>query len=390
MRWLGAICVALSMSAICFAEPPTIDIRSEIEAKGDVVNFTPKTDAKTVIYIGLSGVDPLPPEILKDPRTFVLYTRGLKAGYYKFIAIAVKDNEVTRQDFIIRKGTPPPAPQPEPVPPEPEPEPTPSPLDDAPVSTNGIYVAFINETGNRVTQPQFNVMYGATSTKWLDANCVSINSNPQWRIIDQNNVALSEPWKDILKRKRETIPWVVIISNKKYVYEGPLSPTVTANAFIELVSKYKPVAKRAKAEAPAVVPEVATTTVPFSQESTPSSLRDYRTSLVREVTGLTTIALTADDWKQQFQYSEQEKPTTTIAPIETVETATETILTSGTKTYKSIYPKVDGTIGSQVDWVERNGTFYMYGQSSGCVGGNCPAPQYQKSSSWYPGKILGR
>lgn len=361
MRWLGAICVALSMSAICFAEPPTIDIRSEIEAKGDVVNFTPKTDAKTVIYIGLSGVDPLPPEILKDPRTFVLYTRGLKAGYYKFIAIAVKDNEVTRQDFIIRKGTPPPAPippQPEPVPPEPEPEPIPS-LDDAPVSTTGIYVAFINETGNRVTQPQFNVMYGAITGKWLDTNCVSINSNPQWRILDQNNIALSEPWKNILTRKRETLPWVVIISNKKYVYEGPLSPTITANGFIELVSKYKLVAKRAKAEAPVVVPEVATNANPFSQEN-------YRTSLVREVTGLTTIALTADDWKLQFQDSGEEKVTTIIAPIETVETAMDIIPIGGIE-YRLM----------------------QYG--SGCVGGNCPAPQYQKSSSsWYPGKLIGR
>lgn len=377
MKWLGAICVALSMSAICFAEPPTIDIRSEIEAKGDVVTFTPKTDAKTVIYIGLSGVDPLPPEILKDPRTFVLYTRGLKVGYYKFIAIAVKDNEVTRQDFIIKKGTPPPTPIPPDPTPEPEPEPIPN-LDDAPVSTTGLYVAFINESGNRVTQPQFNVMYGATSTKWLDANTVNVNGNPQWRIIDQNNIALSEPWKNILTRKRETIPWIVVIANKKYIYEGPLSPTITANGFIELISKFKPVAKKPigyRSMEPDKAPINSGVVVSQTRHSEvvsgvatidPFSLRkESHENLVQGAIGLTTIVLTADDWKQQFQDTEVESTITIVAPL----------------------PDVRMTTGD----IQHGGIKYSLPQYNGCVGGNCPVPQsVRNSNSWYPGKILGR
>lgn len=371
MKWLGAICVALSMSAICFAEPPTIDIRSEIEAKGDVVTFTPKTDAKTVIYIGLSGVDPLPPEILKDPRTFVLYTRGLKVGYYKFIAIAVKDNEVTRQDFIIRKGTPPPTPV-DPVIPDVPVDPVipvdPK-LDDAPVSTTGLYVAFINESGNRVTQAQFNVLYGSITGKWLDSNTVNINGSPQWRIIDQNNIALSEPWKDVLKRKRETIPWVVVISNKKYVYEGPLSPTVTANDFIQLISKYKPVQAKAPTGYRSIEPDKPRNTgVVVSGVATvdPFSLRkESHESLVRGVTGLTTIALTVDDWKQQFQDTEVESTITIVAPL----------------------PDVRMTTGD----IQHGGIKYSLPQYSGCVGCNYPAPQsVRNSNSWYPGKILGR
>lgn len=349
MKWLGAICVALSMSAISLAEPPTLDIQPEIVASGHYVSFAPKTDAKSVIYIGLSGIEPFPSEMLKDGRSFLLPVSGLKPGYYKFIAIGVKDNEVTRKDFKVKVGDAKPDVDPKPF------DPVDPKLDDASVDTNGLYVVFINESGNRVTQPQFNVMYGATSTKWLDANTANVNGNPQWRIIDQNNVPVTEPWASILKRKRDTIPWVVIISGKKYVYEGALSPTMTPTQFVEMVKKYLPVNRKvgqieASNNSNVVVREV-TTSNPFSQES---AARNLSQALI----GLNTIALTADEWKTKFTEELLEtEHTITVAPIHSVPTITADI---------------------------------QYGITNPqCVNGNCAIPQ-QSANRWYPGKLLGR
>lgn len=379
MKWLGAICVALSMSAISLAEPPTLDIQPEIIASGHYVSFAPKTDAKSVIYIGLSGIEPFPSEMLKDGRSFLLPVSGLKPGYYKFIAIGVKDNEVTRKDFKVKVGNVKPDVEPKPDDPV---DPVDPKLDDASVDTNGLYVTIINESGNRVTQPQFNVMYGATSTKWLDANTANVNGNPQWRIIDQNNVPVTEPWASILKRKRDTIPWVVIISGKKYVYEGALSPTMTPTQFVEMVKKYLPVNRKVgQTEAPNssgvvvsqtrhgnVVREV-TTSNPFSlrkgrypEDTQESAARNLSQALI----GLNTIALTADEWKTKFTEELPEtEHTITVAPIHSVPTITADIQYGIT------------------------GANHLMSSQRDCINGNCAIPQ-QPANRWYPGKLLGR
>lgn len=242
MRHLIACTVIFLSGITAFAQPPKLEIESIIEAKGDYVSFTPDTDAVTVAYIGKSGIDPFPSQMLKDSKSFILPVRGLKEADYDFTAIAIKNNDFTRRDFSVRVGhapNPPPGPQPDPGPtPGPTPKPPDPKLDDAPVTTDGLHVAIIYQSGQQVTQGQFNVMYGATTRNYLNENCDRLSSQPQWRILSTEGQALTEPWKDIIKRKKTDVPGLVIISGKKYVYEGKLPDS--PEEFNKLIDKYKP------------------------------------------------------------------------------------------------------------------------------------------------------
>ncbi len=227
-RYLYTFTLLCLTTTLVLCAPPKLTIEREIHAKGAYVSFTPDTDAISIAYVGLSGVEPFPSGVLKDGRTFLLPTGGLKDGRYKFTAIGVKGDEFTRADFTIVIGTSPdvvPTPTPVPVP-----EPDKPKLDDAPAPDNGTYVAIVYETGNRVTQNQFIIMYGAKVRKWLEANSTL-------RLIDKDQVPASEPWKDSVSRKRSGVPWLVVISNKKYVYETAL-PDINEDDFMKLLSKY--------------------------------------------------------------------------------------------------------------------------------------------------------
>lgn len=113
-----ALLLLLANSSL--AAPPAIEIPPEVRPSGDYIALTPKTDAVSVIYVGLSGVDSFPSAFLKDPRSFVLPVRGLAAGRYKFAAVASsKDGEQVRVDFAAVIGTPPDPPKPPDDPPAP-------------------------------------------------------------------------------------------------------------------------------------------------------------------------------------------------------------------------------------------------------------------------------
>lgn len=235
---LSLLWILLSGNLI-FGQAPKLDLESLIEARGEYVTFTPITDAVAVAYVGKSGVEPFPSEMLKDSKSFVLPVKALKDGTYEFTAIAFKGTDFTRKDFTVRVGPaiqPPPTPIPDPKPPAP-PKPDPK-LDDAPVTTDGLHVTIVYETGKQVSQGQFNVMYGPVTRKYLDDNCDRLNSQPQWRILGKDGVSLTEPWKDILKRNKTGSPGLVVVLGKKYVYEGdlPNSP----EEFTKLLDKYKP------------------------------------------------------------------------------------------------------------------------------------------------------
>lgn len=110
----------LLWAAPAWAAGPTIQIPDEIVATGDYVTVTPQTDAKSIVYVGLSGVDAFPSEFLKDSRSFVLPVRGLAQGRYNFRAVGTLNDEQSTKGFAVIVGTPP-APVPVPVPPAPTP-----------------------------------------------------------------------------------------------------------------------------------------------------------------------------------------------------------------------------------------------------------------------------
>lgn len=106
------------------AAGPTITIPPEVQPAGDYATFTPKGDAVSVVYVGLSGADPFPANLLRDPTTFVFPTRGLKDGEYRFAAVgSSKSGEQTRVDFVVTVGRKAMPKDPTPPPTDPQPQP---------------------------------------------------------------------------------------------------------------------------------------------------------------------------------------------------------------------------------------------------------------------------
>lgn len=106
LRYAPLLAVLLVTPPV-FAAPPSVDIPAETVATGDFTVVVPKTDAKGVSYVGLSGVDPFPSALLKDSKTFVLPTRGLPAGRYVFAGVASLNDEHTVFRFAVVVGKPP-------------------------------------------------------------------------------------------------------------------------------------------------------------------------------------------------------------------------------------------------------------------------------------------
>lgn len=149
-QFLGATFVGLFLFAMvsccgtAHAAPPAVDFPSEIKAQGDFVTVRPKTDAKGITYVGLSSVDPFPSAFLKDSRDFVLPTRGLGRGAYRFSGVASLNDEHTEFRFTVLVGEPP----------SPNPNPAPGPNPPAPVVSYDapVWVYLVEETSKRTPE----------------------------------------------------------------------------------------------------------------------------------------------------------------------------------------------------------------------------------------------
>ncbi len=105
-------------------DTPTLKIDAEVKPNGQYVNFLPDTNCVSVLYVGMDGIDPFPSSDLKDNRKFILDTRGLATGRYRFVAVGTSGTgSQVRTDFAVVVGTPVPVP-PGPAPPPPQPVPT--------------------------------------------------------------------------------------------------------------------------------------------------------------------------------------------------------------------------------------------------------------------------
>ena len=146
-----------------WAAPPKLSIPAEVKPAGQYAIVRPETDATSISYVGLDGVEPIPSELMKDGRVFALDTRGLKAGRYRFAAIAAgATGEQTRVDFLLIIGNPP-SPSPDPGP-GPSPEPGP---DDTKKAAH-VWAIVIEESHDRTPQ-QGKVMYDRDVRSWLTA-----------------------------------------------------------------------------------------------------------------------------------------------------------------------------------------------------------------------------
>lgn len=102
-----SVCFLLLSAYSAWSAPPSIEIPSQLKPTGQYVDYKPKTDAVSITYVGLSGVDGFPSGVLKDPNHFFLPIAGMKDGEYKFAAVASSaTGEQKRVDFsvIVGKG----------------------------------------------------------------------------------------------------------------------------------------------------------------------------------------------------------------------------------------------------------------------------------------------
>lgn len=104
MKYLSGTVLFLFLASTAIGAPPSVDVPTEIVASGDFTIVSPKTDAKAISYVGLSGVDPFPSVFLKDSKVFVLPTRGLTTGVYEFAGVASANDEHTVFRFKVRVG----------------------------------------------------------------------------------------------------------------------------------------------------------------------------------------------------------------------------------------------------------------------------------------------
>lgn len=95
----------------------------------------PETNAKSVVYVGLDQINPIPNKYLNNQTIFILDASCVKPGTYKFVAVAADDSgNQTRFDFKLNikvedapKNPTEPIPEPKPEDPNPLPQPPPSP-----------------------------------------------------------------------------------------------------------------------------------------------------------------------------------------------------------------------------------------------------------------------
>lgn len=125
IRRLLSLALLLGCAVAASGAPPTIDIPPEIHPSGQYVQFIPKTDAVSVEYVGLDGIEPFPSAFLKDGRAFVLDANSLaKDKPYRFVAVAAgKTGETARTKFVVVNGKVPSPGDPDNPPPPPPPPP---------------------------------------------------------------------------------------------------------------------------------------------------------------------------------------------------------------------------------------------------------------------------
>ena len=124
--------------------------------------------------------------------------------------------------------------------PKPDPEPPkPDPNDVVPIPGDGLRVLIVYEQDDQSKyKPDIiKQLYSLTMRQFLNSVCVKSSAGlPEYRVLDEEVEGEDSIWLTALKRKRESLPWI-IISNGKRGFEGPL-PTTEAETR-KLIEGYK-------------------------------------------------------------------------------------------------------------------------------------------------------
>lgn len=112
---------------------------------------------------------------------------------------------------------------------------------DPPAPVTGLYVLVVEETADRSKLPvkQIGVLQGKTVRDWLDAHCKDRGIFDK----DADLSAYSKTLQEMMRRPRQSLPWVVVRGDAGYLFEGPLPADVPA--MMQLLGKYAPLKKKA-------------------------------------------------------------------------------------------------------------------------------------------------
>jgi hypothetical protein len=242
-----ALLAFLVLAPAAWADPPDLKIDAEVRPSGQYVRMVPKTDAVAITYVGLDSLDPIPSDLLRDSKLFLLDTRGLKEGKYRFVAVAAgKTGEQARADFAVIIGTPGPTPGPGPDPgPGPGPDPDPfakkaDPFVNGSRAPPGFRVLMVYDADHLRDYPsaQRTALNSDLVRGYFRSHCIKgPDGTPDWRCFDQGaDMSEEDPmWKKVMSRPRKSLPWICIGTGTRG-YEGPL-PKDT-DAVLELLAKY--------------------------------------------------------------------------------------------------------------------------------------------------------
>lgn len=223
--WLTLASVALGQSVKLPAEVKT--------EPGLFAVVRAETDCGSLQWVAMdTGLALLPPELLKDSRVAVV--QAVKAGRYRLLAYGAKGDVASSPAIctVIVGDAPEPVPPVPPVPPDPPVPPTP---------TTGDRVFIVYESSQLSSLPpgQLNILYAKGVRDYLDAHTATASDGRHaWRIWDKDVDASGEAsvWQDLLKRKRDAVPWVIISGEKGVSFEGPLPASV--DDALSLFKKY--------------------------------------------------------------------------------------------------------------------------------------------------------
>lgn len=128
-------------------------------------------------------------------------------------------------NIVVNSIKPEPEPKPEPDP-DPKPEPQP-----APINADGLHVLIVYESKEKHNLPkeQFNIIYTLPFREYLDKVCAEDpNASAAYRIWDQQEDTeyAAQKWQDVMKRNRNSVPWLVVSNPSKGGFEGPLPNSI--------------------------------------------------------------------------------------------------------------------------------------------------------------------
>jgi hypothetical protein len=156
-----------------------------------------------------------------------------KPGRYVAMVFVLTEDGLDQGQHFVTIGPSPPEP-----PPGPQPPPGPGPVvppGPPPITDGGLRVLIVYDEAAKASMTK-DQLYALASPKlrdFMDANCVKVNSRPEWYIVDKGEKFEGQPiWQKAMALPRPSLPCFVV-SNGKAGEVLPLKSDVDALAVIQ-------------------------------------------------------------------------------------------------------------------------------------------------------------